>query len=491
MAKALAPSFDWKLRISGLFRWCALLVLLHLVFQLKDFKSVIKIEQKDDIMSRRLSLPQNYDSSSTYSSRNALKNTTGLLRKNKNMALKTNENEENNVILAAGSLLSKQALANASTKVDQKQALGEQHTELTPAVASRHAYVFLIAACDPDKQNYKGFLYNVLVASYVLRSSGTSSDIILLVQMGVETQHKVLPTSEVLPLQKLNVTIKYLDKPKTENFYSAMLAKFRVLDMINYTRVLFMDADVLPHGNLDYLFALSEGSNATIKENLIIATGSEPANGGFFMLAPHANDSEQLQGIIRRQHSQAKATGVAFNFTTGWGHQIEVPDEWRDSLGKRGRNWKFHGGFADQGLLYHWVKYVKKNVSIVIETEIENWSSTGNDDPVHLENIFLSANITGFGCGHKLRVQPGSKPSPYRDFTHFTAGRKPWGKNGVPPDLKHANDATNGQDLWFHLLRKVNLELDLGLNVENLTQSVGAPTLGSYPLLDHIRREVA
>jgi hypothetical protein len=32
---------------------------------------------------------------------------------------------------------------------------------------------------------------------------------------------------------------------------------------------------------------------------------------------------------------------------------------------RKGDEWSFYGAFTDQGLLYHWVKYVKKRVSMI------------------------------------------------------------------------------------------------------------------------------
>ncbi len=39
-----------------------------------------------------------------------------------------------------------------------------------------------------------------------------------------------------------------------------------------------MDGDVIPTRNLDFLFEMSDGENATRKENLITAGKMEPAN---------------------------------------------------------------------------------------------------------------------------------------------------------------------------------------------------------------------
>jgi alpha-N-acetylglucosamine transferase len=54
-----------------------------------------------------------------------------------------------------------------------------------------------------------------------------------------------------------------------------MLDKFRILGMTEYRRVLFLDGDVVPLVNLDYLFELSDPAHTTtptiLMENLVVA----------------------------------------------------------------------------------------------------------------------------------------------------------------------------------------------------------------------------
>ena len=68
-----------------------------------------------------------------------------------------------------------------------------------------------------------------------------------------------------------------------------------------------MDGDVMPFCKLDYLFNLSEPEMGTplFKENVLLAYTSEPAHGGFFMLAPKAGHYQQLQSIIEKQEKRA------------------------------------------------------------------------------------------------------------------------------------------------------------------------------------------
>jgi hypothetical protein len=185
-----------------------------------------------------------------------------------------------------------------------------------------------------------------------------------------------------------------------------------------------------------------------------------------------------------------KNTSHAFDEVLGWGHAIQPPDEWvtvAKNQYTRGRLWKFHGCFADQGLLYHWVKYVKKNVSIIVYNVLQNWVSSGaqqgndtsNGSPV-METNASTYNISGFGCPNHYRIFPRNRPSPQKDFTHFTGTKKPWESKTIPADIESPEKAVWAQEIWFHLLRKANQEFDLNLNITTVLTKQ-KPLLGRFP----------
>ena len=194
----------------------------------------------------------------------------------------------------------------------------------------------------------------------------------------------------------------YIPQSQHESFYETVLNKFHILELTEYRRVLLMDGDVMPLSNLDYLFELSDDNkhgpgNSTLKQNVVVSGPWEPANAGFFMLAPGEGEYDRINQIIHTRQKKASVivNAVKFNQTEGWGHVIEAPDQW---IARRssGRNWDFHFAFSDQGLctlqlhrihsmltfchfctptVYHWTKYVKQDVSIVFFDKVENWSA--------------------------------------------------------------------------------------------------------------------
>jgi hypothetical protein len=113
--------------------------------------------------------------------------------------------------------------------------------------SSSYAYMFLIGGIDPDQpKGYLGFLYNVLISSEILRNDGSTADIWLFVQMHPTTNRTTLPVEEQNLLRQLNIATVYLEKPKYSSFADIMMEKFRLLQLVQYKRVMYLDADVLP-----------------------------------------------------------------------------------------------------------------------------------------------------------------------------------------------------------------------------------------------------
>ena len=189
------------------------------------------------------------------------------------------------------------------------------------------AYAFLVSGCSEKKPGYKGFLYNIVVAAARLRDMGSVADVVVMIQMSESTDSRALPAKEEQMLFDNGIKIRYLPKMRSENhecFYALVQEKFRALQMVKYSRVLFIDADTMPLCNLDYMFELSEPSSSVVevnkkpllKTNVIIAGRGEGANAGFFMMKPNNEDWEQLQREIRRKEEKA--------LTLPWPHWDEV-----------------------------------------------------------------------------------------------------------------------------------------------------------------------
>jgi lipopolysaccharide biosynthesis glycosyltransferase len=288
--------------------------------------------------------------------------------------------------------------------------------------------------------------------------SGSRSDIVALVRMATESPQSTLPHDVETLLQSSGVLLRYLPKETSDNVYTANMAKFNILNLVEYSRVLYLDSDVMPLCNLDYIFHLSEGENALLRENVVIAWRTEPANGGFFMMRPDRDDYNHILDIQKKRDKQ----GADFDVVKGWGHAIQPPDQWVSRNGiKKGTEWTFNFADKDQGLLYHWVKYVKKNVSIINQDKVETWGTINNTKDGEVQMISMHRNIFHDGCSSsmpKYKFHWGRNVYPEKDFVHFTGDEKPWINKYFSAAIV-VNDSQvvfdNPFDFWHHILRKV------------------------------------
>ena len=144
-----------------------------------------------------------------------------------------------------------------------------------------------------------------------------------------------------------------------------------------------------------------------------------------------------------------------------------------------------------QGLLYHWVKYVKKRVSIINYKKVETWSSlplSEASDAVQMIRSQSPTEIFGKGCSSSLPTYQlnweKNNHFPYSDFTHFTGDSKPW-KSGKVPPARNETVFEDAVDFWFHILRKVVEENNLELDVDQL--QIQTTALGEFPEDEHAK----
>lgn len=351
---------------------------------------------------------------------------------------------------------------------------------------SPYAYAYLIAGCDPSNNPeypaYLGYIYNIAIGLELLKQEfNSTADVIVMVRMHKDTNHTKLPPQHEAIMTRLGAIIKYIPKPnKVDNFRSAILDKFRILELTEYDRVFFFDSDVMPLNNLDYMFHKSVGPNATLEENVVIGYSTEPANAGSFMLAPHKNDYEEISKIIERINEP----GFEFDVKTGFGHSFEEPDDyWLSHFNKRIYLWDFHNANSDQGLLYHWTKYEKKKVSAICRDKIQSWREDKESGKVRLyhedktDNIF--ADVRRYGTMNGWWYLHFGDRFPYKDFNHFFLEAKPWLHPPVLDRAKHPNgDWRLIHSYWYEMLRKVNDKYSFGIDVDNLMEDLKPPPHG-------------
>lgn len=353
-----------------------------------------------------------------------------------------------------------------------------------PQILGRFAYAFVIGGCNPEDGAYRNYIFNILVAAKVLRDQGSRADVVAFFQLSYNTPDEQLPSDDTRLLDAMGIQYRYIPKDPNESFYSIVLEKFRVLTLVEYDRVLFMDGDVMPVTSLDYLFDLS--MNGTLRENLIVAGTMEPSNAGFFMVQPEPGDYERVHSTIQAAHSRGASLPYPhWDKRIGWGHEIVEPDYFSYVADHKGHLWDFHCAFSDQGLLYHYTKYMKGSVSIGLHDRIENWSFDGEHARL-LEIVALSSlrdhTVADWKCWPRQNRGKECAP-PYSDFHHFTGEFKPW-LNGPPANLADVSMTKKGKYFWYSHLQALNESLRMGLSFENWTTGL-RPSLGMYATHGH------
>ena len=128
-------------------------------------------------------------------------------------------------------------------------------------------------------------------------------------------------------------------------------------------------------------------------------------------------------------------------------------------------------------LVYHWTKYVQKSVTIRHKEVVEHWGAHPEKGTALLEQTLENP----FSAYSKplMFVFPMRKKF-IGDIVHFTGKVKPWMKGPPKNPKKFDKDKSTTAELWFHMLRELNVELEMGLDFSNWTLSGKRPPHGLY-----------
>ncbi|CAB9516110.1 expressed unknown protein [Seminavis robusta] len=360
---------------------------------------------------------------------------------------------------------------------------------------SPYAYVLMCWSVNPQlSQSYRAYLANMAITAKVLRTHGSTADIVAVFRLDNATE--TLPRQDEALLHAMNISIRYLPQ-ETPNFNrrkgTKFLHKFYTFGMTEYRRVLFLDGDILPKANLDYMFELSDGGpNAMFKPNVILAGVVEPCNTGFFVVEPTKDAYNQAQHLIR-SHIR-KTTMKNFDMEAGWGQPFVNGDHWENNM-ETGVKWDFLNAWSDQGLHYHMTKYVMQNVTQILSRKIINFGRAPNNGSTIEEKVITVTSRwdsplkeyskpsykTGpslckkwTGNHHATEKWPGCVP-PYSDFDHYSGKTKFWHKP-VPEDVwdDMPRQPKSMIHLWYQLLYK--LKKEDGLDIQPILQAINAET---------------
>mmetsp|Transcript_8956 Transcript_8956/g.25174 ORF Transcript_8956/g.25174 Transcript_8956/m.25174 type:complete len:290 (-) Transcript_8956:184-1053(-) len=216
-----------------------------------------------------------------------------------------------------------------------------------------------------------------------------------------------------------------------------MMNKFVLWNLTQYERIMYFDGDAIPIFNIDYLLQLS--NEGIFHPTVILAGPNEPGQGGLFVLKPSSVAFRQVRDLIQDWNLWQ------FNSTFGWGHvfgDISPPsntkDTWESNRDKA-ESWSFYGASADQGLLYHFPKYVQGKLTQILARKIVNYDY---DPRIRVLNATKTWNVGSISesplTSHMNKTRYQFLPKnckrwtrnhcvpPYSDHAHFTMMDKPW-----------------------------------------------------------------
>ena len=162
---------------------------------------------------------------------------------------------------------------------------------------------------------------------------------------------------------------------------------------------------------------------------------------------------------------------------------------------KKMTTWDWHAAFADQGLLYYWTKYIKRDVSVIIGSAVQHWSDDGGEG-VSLRTIDSDNPLEKYSCFPKGNLAP-----PYRDFCHFTGRYKPWDHDLSGNVIEGEYESHNGvYKMSAKHAEMINLWKSIFLEVQEHTPSFNfslswiklqmEPPIGRYSTFNDMIRHI-
>ncbi|KAI6691069.1 hypothetical protein NL676_027897 [Syzygium grande] len=129
--------------------------------------------------------------------------------------------------------------------------------------------------------------------------AGSTRDLVILVDASISDYHRKGLEEAGWKVH----TIQRIRNPKAERdaYNEWNYSKFRLWQLTDYNKIIFIDADLLILRNIDFLFEMPEisaiGNNATLFNSGVMVV--EPSNCTFQLLMDHINEIESYNGGIR------------------------------------------------------------------------------------------------------------------------------------------------------------------------------------------------
>ncbi|ERN19935.1 putative UDP-glucuronate:xylan alpha-glucuronosyltransferase 3 [Amborella trichopoda] len=160
-----------------------------------------------------------------------------------------------------------------------------------------------IYAGNPRREAYATILHSAhiyvcgaIAAAQSIRLTGSTRDLVILVDETISSHHRSGLAAAGWKIR----TIQRIRNPKAEKdaYNEWNYSKFRLWQLTDYDKIIFIDADLLILRNIDFLFEMPEitatGNNATLFNSGVMVL--EPSNCTFNLLMDHINEIESYNG---------------------------------------------------------------------------------------------------------------------------------------------------------------------------------------------------
>ncbi|XP_071704488.1 UDP-glucuronate:xylan alpha-glucuronosyltransferase 1-like [Rutidosis leptorrhynchoides] len=140
------------------------------------------------------------------------------------------------------------------------------------------------------------YVCGAIAAAQSIRMSGSTRDLVILVDETITDYHR---SGLELAGWKIR-TIQRIRNPKAEKdaYNEWNYSKFRLWQLTDYDKIIFIDADLLILRNIDFLFGMPEisatGNNGTLFNSGVMVI--EPSNCTFNLLMDHINEITSYNG---------------------------------------------------------------------------------------------------------------------------------------------------------------------------------------------------
>ncbi|XP_059640648.1 UDP-glucuronate:xylan alpha-glucuronosyltransferase 1-like isoform X2 [Cornus florida] len=140
------------------------------------------------------------------------------------------------------------------------------------------------------------YVCGAIAAAQSIRMAGSTRDLVILVDSTISTYHRSGLEAAGWKIR----TIQRIRNPKAEKdaYNEWNYSKFRLWQLTDYDKIIFIDADMLILRNIDFLFGMPEisatGNNGTLFNSGVMVI--EPSNCTFQLLMDHINEIESYNG---------------------------------------------------------------------------------------------------------------------------------------------------------------------------------------------------